>query len=389
MKIRNMAGAKIIPVDNKDATWTDWTIEKGVRDGYSASGWVYKAVSMIAKSCASIPWLVVDDEGVEIQNHPLNHLIKNPSPFFTMYDLIELLVSWQQLTGQAYLKKIQNNGTIELLPISPDRIAPIANDNNDTIIKGYEIKNLKGDTLNDSDFNVDNVIHFKSLNPANPIEGLSPLQVAGKAVDVDVNQQKWNNTAMANRGVVDAVFTFDRDLPQNVFESITSKLKKMFTGRNNARGIGVIGSNAKFQRVSMTPAEMDFIESRRFNREEIAGIFGIPLPLMGVSDSMTYSNFTSSQRIFWESTLIPILEDLCSTLNNSFKDELGAYKIAFDLSDVSALRDSELEKLKSVDYLFRMGVPMEQLNTKYSLGIEKYDGWEVSRVLKKPPNSED
>ena len=105
---------------------------------------------------------------------------------------------------------------------------------------------------------------------------------------------------MQNRGVLDGMFTFDRDITDSgMFDLYRQKLKEMLSGWRNARTPGVIGSNAKYQRLSLSPAEMDFITSRKFNREEIFIIFGVPPQLAGVQESSTYNNYAVSMRIFW------------------------------------------------------------------------------------------
>ena len=379
-KKRHISQSQALQIFSPIPSWSQWTTRKAVKDGYIACGWVYKAISMIVKQCASIPWKVVDKDGVVQEGHPIHMLLQNPSPSFSTYDLMELLIAWGQLSGKGYIKAIESNGrTIELIPVSPDRILPVAGESNDSLVDGYKVLMGDGVYKRSPEYTPENIIYFRLVDPSDPINGISPLQACAKSVDIDVEQQAWNKSSMQNRGIVDSVFTFAEKLDSTAYDTVKSRVKEMLTGKKNAHGVGVIGANAKFQRLSLTPAEMDFMSARQFNKEEIFSIFGIPLPLVS-AESQTYSNMSSSLRIMWEMTNIPILSDMCSTFNTFFHRELGGYKIAYDLSEVGALKEDEEQSIKMATSLFRMGVPMDQLTAKYNLGIEKYDGWDKSYV---------
>lgn len=378
MEKRNMATSIVADYNIKQAQWTNWTVRKAVREGYKVSGWVFKAISIISKNISTVPWGVVDEEGVYQPEHPVSLLLNNPNPAFSPQDFFELLSAWQQLSGEAYAKQVKvDNITKELWPVSPDRIAPIESEDPTKLIGGYEIQDKNGKKTTSPEFTPENVISFRFLDPANPIKGIGPLQVAAKAVDIDIQQLEWNMQAMSNRGILDGVFTFAERLDADVYTTIKAKIKELFQGKNNARDIGVIGSNAKYQRLSLTPAEMDFITSRKFNREEIFIIFGVPPQLAGVMESSTFNNFNTARVIFWETTLIPILNDLANTLNRALKEELGdGFKIAYDLTNIPALKKDGKEKAETAKIYSEMGVPMEKLNEMFKLGVPEYEGWD-------------
>lgn len=377
MNKRNMAVAEPIRIQSGTAEWTNWTTAKAVKEGYKVSGWVYRAISLISRNGSSVPWFVYDN-GEKLEGHPLSKMLAKPNPVFSRVDIFELLISWGQLSGESYLKMIKSgNHTVEIWPISPDRLAPIPSKDAGKLIDGYEFTDKNGTKRKSEEFTEENIIHFRLLDPSNPLHGIGPLQAAAKAVDADNEQANWNKSAMQNRGVLDGIFSFDRDLDPATFDAIRQKLKEMFGGSRNARAPGVIGSNAKYQQLSITPAEMDFLNSRKFNREEIATIFGIPAQLLGSQESSTYNNFTAAMRILWELTLIPMLDDLADSFNLHLASELGSgLRICYDLSGVSALRESEIEKGEIAKVYFDMGIPVSILNDKFKMGVTEYEGWD-------------
>jgi HK97 family phage portal protein len=374
--IRNLAFSNSFLIKSGAPSYTNWTIQKAVKDGYKASSWVYRAVSLISKSAASVPWGVVNEDG-EYKDHYLSDLIEHPNNAISRQDMFELLVSWLELGGNSYLKAVKAGGrTSELWPVSPDRLKPVLSKDITEWIKGYAL-----DQSIKSDYETDEIIHFKYFDPASPYTGLGPLQAVCKTVDTDVDQLDWNKSAMQNRGVLDGVFSFKREFrSQEQADAVAEKLNERYAGSDNARRIGVIGSEAKYVRTALTPVQMDFIDSRKFNRDEIFIIFGVPPQYAGTQESSTYNNYQTSELIFWFQKIIPLLDDLRDTFNFFFHNELGKDKITYNLNSIPAIRRALLERSKTAKTLFDMGVPVSQLNSIFEFGIKEYDGWEQSYV---------
>ena len=376
--LRNMAIADQWITKMGQPVYTNWTIEKAVTEGYKVNGWVYRSVFLIAKAISQVEWVVINKEGEHLPDHHLSKLFKKPNPNISRQDIFELITAWLELAGNSYLKKVIAGGkTVELWPISPDRLAPVPAKKVDEWIKGYVIDQKVKDLLEPNE-----VIHHKFFNPANPLLGIAPLQAAAKTVDVDNAQQDWNKSAMGNRGVVDGVMSFDRTFDsQDAVDKVSERLNESSAGSKNARKIKVVGSNAKYTRMSLNPVEMDFAASRSFNRDEIFIIFGIPPAYAGSQESSTYNNFTISELIFWFQTVIPLLNDLKDTFNLSFADELGDNEtLSHDLSKVAAIRRAMVEWTETATKLHEMGVPFEQLNQIFEFGFDKFEGWDKTYV---------
>lgn len=377
LETRNLAVADMYQAQMPTPIWTNWTVERAVREGYKVSGWVYRAVFLIMKAAASVPWCVYNEDGEKIVEHHLSKLFQRPNPHVSRQDLFELLVSWLELTGNAYLKKVKvGTETTELIPVSPDRLRPVPSQNLDEWVKGYAL-----DLNTTATFEPEEIIHFLFTNPANPLIGISPLEAAAKTVDADVDQVSFNKAAMQNRGVIDGIFTFEREFEsQDDADTIGDRLNERYGGPKNARRIGVVGGKATYHRTAMTPVEGDFTETRKANREEIFIIFGVPPQYAGVQETSTYNNYSVSGLVFWFSTIIPLLDDLKDTLNFSFNDELmPGDKLGYDLSQVAVIREAMFDKAKTAETLYKMGVPFDQINKIFEFGAEEFEGWDVSR----------
>lgn len=372
---RNMAIAAVQVAETPQPIFTKWSIQNAVKEGYKRNSSVYRAVYLKAKAGSSIPWFVADKDGNKIENHHLTQLLEHPSPFISKQDLFELVISWLELSGNSYLLKLIVSGkTTELCPISPDRLKPVPTKDPTKWMEGYILDRSRSITYEPPE-----LIHHKYFNPANPLMGISPLEAVSRIVDVDNAQVKFNHSTSSNRGVVDGVFTFDRTFTdQSETDAIADKLNERHSGK---RAFGVLGSNAKYIRTALTPAEMDFINSRKSSREEIFIAFGVPPVYAGVMEAATMNNYRTSELVFWFGTMLFLLDDIKDTFNFSFRDELKpGEKITYDVSNVPAIREALIAKAKTAKELFDMGVPFAQLNKVFSFGFEEFEGWEDPHV---------
>lgn len=375
---RNMSIADAWLFKMGQPVYTKWTVQKAVEEGYKVNAWVFRSVYLIAKAISQVHWVVGDKDGAPLENHYLSKTFKNPHPNISRQDVFELIAAWLELAGNSYLKKVKAGGkTLELWPVSPDRLAPVPAKNIDEWVLGYALDRKRG-----VKFKPEEIIHHKFFNPANPLLGIAPLEAAARAVDVDNEQQDWNKAAMQNRGVIDGVMSFKRDFDdQDQVDKISKRINESTAGAANARKIKIVGSEAKYQRMGLNPAEMDFGNSRKFNREEIFITFGVPPVYAGVTEAATLNNYKTSELIFWFQTVIPLLDDLKDTFNNSLSDELSENeKIVYDLSKVRAIREAMLEWTETASKLHTMGVPFSQLNNSFEFGFDEFDGWDESYV---------
>lgn len=362
---------------SKTALWSNWNSQKAIKEGYKASTYVYACITKRARAVASVPWYVYkqnrDGTWEKIINHPLEMLIDKPNAFMSRSDLMERLIINLDLTGNSIFQKIMiNNSTIELWPIGPDGIKPIPDQ--EEFIKAYEYQ--VGSQKMELDPN--EILHAMYIDPSNVFWGLSPLQVAAKTVDTDIEAMNWNKIALQNRAVTDGTFTFEQPLTRDQWQEARMQVREQHQGSQNARTPWVLGGGAKWQNMSLSPVDMDFIEGRKMTREEICTIFEVPPPIVGILDKANYSNMKEARRVFWLDTIIPLLQNVKNILNRSINPEYGnGIEIDFDLSNVEALQENFNEKITGAKELWTMGVPFNQINQRLELGFDEIQGGDV------------
>jgi len=358
--------------------YSKFTVAKAVSDGYKINPTVYRAIYLITKAASSVPWMVYNEDNEPIPEHNLSKMFKFPNPHISRQDLFELVFSWLELAGNAYLKKVKTgSSTKELWPISPDRMGVVPSKDIEEWMLGYSL-----DSSTRVDFQPEEIVHLMFFNPANPLLGISPLEAVSKTVDTDGDQQDWNKSAMQNRGVLDGILALDREfVNQEDADLMSEKINESFTGPRNARRIKVLGSNAKYFAIAATPVEMDFANSRKENRNEIFTTFGVPPQYAGAQESSTYNNYQTSELIFWTGTILPLLDDVADAFTFNFRDELTETEsIGYDRSRIQSMRRALEERVKVAKVMFTMGVPYAEINRIFQFGVEEFEGWDKSYV---------
>lgn len=412
--LKEAISTAILPVGrNEKPQWATWNTKKAIDEGFKASTWVYAAVSRISTAAASPPWVVQEEreeEGKVVEvpvasDVPLQALLQRPNPFMSMNDIVRRAATHLYLGGNAIITKIRaGNATgqkglqrarkeagteadvgkpvVELWPIHPGYVAPVPSRTD--YLKEYELKNPDGGK--GTILKVENVIHIQLVDPEHPFWGMSPLQAASRTVDADVKAVEWNMVAMSNRSVPDGVFTLDMPMSRDQWEEARDMVKEQYQDTDNARTPWILGNAAKWEPMSLSPAEMDFIESRKLTREEILSVFGVPPPLVGLYEQATLANIKTAREIFWLDTIIPFLDVIRATLERSlipdFYDEQTAQTISvnYDTSNVDALQEDLGQKMETAQAMWESGVPWSMINDRLELGMAPWPGWDIPYV---------
>lgn len=355
---------------DRQPVWTSWSPEKAVKEGYKANVWVYACVRKLAQSVSSVPWLVYrdnpDGEDERIPNHPLEKLLRRPNPYMSGQDLFETLAAHLNLAGNHYWGVLETRGKpAEIIVIQPQYIKPVPSSTN--YLEAYEIM------IDGQPRRVDprEILHFMFIDPGNPWVGLAPLEAAARTVDTDNEQLNWNKISMQNRAVADGAFTVKEELTKDQYESLKEIIREQHQGSGKAREPWVLHSGATWQQMALSPVEMDFIESRKLNREEICAVYGVPPVLVGDFTHATYENYGTAFKAFWTDTVASVLEDIAHVINLNLAPRFGDdILVKPDLTKVPAMQEILRERVDTAAKLFAMGVPFNQINDRLGLGFQ-------------------
>src|SRR5690606_7625601 len=130
------------------------------------------------------------------------------------------------------------------------------------------------------------------------------------------------------------------------FEEVRKVIREQYAGIGNARTPWVV-NRAKWRPMSLSPAEVDFIETRHLSMKEICAVYGVPSEMIsGMGDANRASSETV-RKTFWLDTILPLLTDMQATLNRGLAEGYGGeVRIAYNTSSVPALQENRAEVMK-------------------------------------------
>ena len=380
-RIINHRGVESVSSGSTQATaLSDFSIVDTATTGYKTNGWVRRCIDIIAAQASAPPWIVLNRDGEVVDNHPLTLAFSMPHPQMTRTQFMKVIVKWLELVGTAPIRVYKEGGSIRFGLISPNRIKGLIPVSGDLIYGGFAVDLTGSGTFtNSGDYSLDNIIIPRYSDPSNLGKGIGTLLSAALAVDQDNAQSTWNVRLMQNKGRVDDVFTTDQQIDKTQGDDLTARIWQKIRGAAG-KIIGkplVLGSGLKYQRMGLTPQEIDFINSRKWNREEIFGIFGVPVQLGGSEAASTFSNFSAAMRVLWEGKVFDVLNTVRDEINLFAKTQnllADGERFTYDTSKITALRDDEKIKAETAETYYKIGVPVDLINDKLSLGFDQYEG---------------
>ena len=348
-------------------------------DSYNEFVWVYASIYTIANSAAGIPLTLFkkDEEGnLEEQiDHPLLSVINKPNEIHTKHDFIELTFTHLESTGNAFWELVRDQfGTIKkMYPLNPKRIE-IKGDE-DKFIKEY-IFEVNGNKIS---IPPENILHLKYPNPDNDYWGLSPLSAASNALLQEENTIEWNKSFFKNSARPDIVFNVEGPISAKGLKRLRAMIKKMYGGVEKAHSAAIVEGGLKVDKLGFAPKDLEFLELRKFDRDEILAVFGVPPALVGVYESAIKANASEQRKFFWETTMIHKLMKVEMALNHMYVPNFEKFmpeadlELKFDLSAVDALGEASDEKSVRVTREVGAGI-MTRNEARLELGLETLPG---------------
>jgi HK97 family phage portal protein len=350
----------------------EWDINTAIIDGYKASTWVYTSVNKISRTAASVDWICFHKnadgtKGDRWPEHPFEQLMKEPNPYTNGQDWKERTYQHLWLGGNGISRIVSlRDVPVALVQMMPNSVKPVPDEN--VFLNGYDVYSKYG--AKTGHLENSEVLHLMFADPSNMYWGISPLQAVAKTVDTDVEAVNWNKVSLQNRAVSDGVFVTTTEITPDEWNELRAEVREQAQGSDNAHNPWVLGYGMDWKPMSLTPVEMDFLESRKNNRTEILAVYGMPPPMAGIYDEATYNNVHTARLIWWLETIIPFLQDVKVALEFGLAKRFGTdFIIDYDLSNVDALEQLRLARIDSAVKLWQMGVPLNEINRTLDLGL--------------------
>ena len=273
---------------------------------------VYSCVRILAEAVAGLPlhlYHYKENGGKEKAiNHPLYLLLHDePNPEMSSFVFRETLMTHLLLWGNAYAQIIRNGKgeVIALYPLMPDRMTVTRNSNGQLYYE-YTVSMDDAPPVTGSlvRLNPSDVLHIPGLG-FDGLVGYSPIAMAKNAIGMAIACEEYGAKFFANGAAPGGVLEHPGTIkdPQRVRESWQST----FGGSGNANKIAVLEEGMKYTPIGISPEQAQFLETRKFQINEIARIFRVPPHMVGDLEKSSFSNIEQQSLEFVKYTLEPWL----------------------------------------------------------------------------------
>ena len=271
---------------------------------------VYSCVRILSEAIASLPvhlYRYTDTGKERVYNHPLYYLLHDePNPEMTSFVFRETLMSHLLIWGNAYAQIIRDGGgrVLGLYPLLPDKVEVDRDGKGELyyVYNRYSDENPNFGEYGRVYLAPEDVLHIPGLG-FDGLVGYSPIAMAKNAVGMTLACEEYGAGFFENGATPGGVLEHPGVLkdPAKVRESWHA----VYGGSKNAGKVAVLEEGMKYQQIGIPPEEAQFLETRKFQVDEIARLYRIPPHMVGDLDKSSFSNIEQQSLEFVKYTLDP------------------------------------------------------------------------------------
>jgi HK97 family phage portal protein len=234
---------------------------------------VWACIQYLTRTVGQLPWhaYLRDDKGnaTVAATHPVDYLINvRPNPEMGSFTFRQLMLGHVLLRGNAYAEIQRDNRglPVALWPLHPDRVCARRRDDGALY---YEVWNSSGN----SEIEAMDMYHVRGLGDG-PV-GYSVIAYAAQSIGWAQATEVFGSTFFGNGMNPSGVVTSDAGLTPAGLDELRKELTRLYAGPKGER-TAILDAKMKYEKVSTTPNDGQFIETRQHQVEEICRWFGVP-----------------------------------------------------------------------------------------------------------------
>ena len=299
-------------------------------------GWVYAANQVIADDCSAVRLKLMhkmaDGDEEEVFSHEILDLLDDPNNVITAKQLWNLYYSYLNLTGEAYILKLDQNGNaLEDKSKLPSALFPLPSHLCDFHV-GEKSWDESYVLYNGDRYPINAVLRDINPDPENIYNGMSIVRKASLTVDTDIQMKRWNNKLFKNGARPGVVVEVPDQLKDDAYNRLKQQFDEQYRGVGNAFNRVILEGGAKMSPFMMTTQDLDFLESKRFTRDEILAMFKVSGSNLGITEDVNRANAEAQEYSYAKRCIKPRLEQFVDFMNKRLLRPIygGEYKLDFE-----------------------------------------------------------
>ena len=294
---KNAPGSRVYGFGGSSSAGVAVTEENSMR--YAA---VQACVRVLSEDIAALPLFLYrrTERGGKQRyyEHPLYRILRTqPNPEMTAMAFKESMMVNVLLTGNAY-SFIEYDGrgrVIALWPMLSSEVSPYRDSNGNIRYRAGR-----------ADLASAEVLHIPGLG-YDGLVGMSPISYARESIGLGIAAEAFGSQFFKNGTHIGGIISVPTHLTDEAYERTRTQFQQMYRGLQNAHGVPLLEGGATFQSVGIAPEDAQFLETRKYQRSEICGIFRVPPHMVGDLEHATFSNIEHQEISYLQRSLLPWL----------------------------------------------------------------------------------
>ena len=291
------------------------------------------AITMLAEDVAKIGMFAArrKDNGAReiLKNHYLTKLLIKPNDWQSGFEFIEMMQLSLIMRGNAYALKLRDQigRIIKLVPVNSDRVSLWEAPGGElyyrvTPIGLHEAAQFRGQPFL---IPAEDILHIRGFS-ANGLLGASRIALAKEAIGLAIGYERQAANWMSNGSRPSGVLTTESKLTPDAAKRMSDDWRTINGGLGNNGKVAVLEQGLKFEKISLSAVDLEFIASRKFQLEEIARIFRVPPHKIGILDRSTNNNIVQQSQDYVNDTITGYTTRWTKKIDASFDlQEEGVY----------------------------------------------------------------
>lgn len=269
---------------------------------------VYACVRILSEAIAGLPLIVYryGEAGSKEKatEHSLFRILHDePNPEMTSFIWRETAMTHMLLWGNSYSQIIRNRRgeIISLYPLMPNRMK-VDRDTNGKLYYEYQMQSDDGASVKQGTVRLDprDVLHVPALG-FDGLVGYSPIAMAKNAIGLSMAAEEYGAKFFADGGTPKGILTMPSVIKN--YEKARQSWREGFSA--NGGNVALLEKGAEYQAISINPQDAQFLETRKFQVDEICRIFRVPPHMVGDLEKSSFSNIEQQSLEFVKYTLNP------------------------------------------------------------------------------------
>jgi len=269
---------------------------------------VYACIKVLAESIAQLSIELFTGDAIKGKTPNdgdglLDLLRYQPNEWQTSTEFMEMMVTHLNLRGNAYayVTRTTRGRVVEMIPLHPDFVQVTQESTNGAAWKIVYRASTNGGGM--YMFDASEILHVRGLT-MNGYMGISPIAYAREAIGLALATEQFGSRLFKNGAKMSGILTHpgtpSRDMVQMISDSFDSQ-----SSGENAHRTALLTGGMTFEKISMTPDDSQFLDTRKYQRTEIAGLFRVPPHKIGDLERATFSNIEQQSLDFATYSLAP------------------------------------------------------------------------------------